>query len=84
MQTAMVSHSQGPSGSRTEVRDTSKNYILESGKFSGLGVRDQVGSCVTSGELHTVSDLCLHNTTAHVPWTLHGVLLELKREDVYK
>lgn len=41
-QTVMIINGQWPPSSRTEVRDTGRNYVPQSGKRSGLGVRAQV------------------------------------------
>ena len=59
-QTVTVNNGQWPPSSRTGVRETGRNYVPQSGKGSGLGVRAQVqisrlGSCVTLGELLKLS-----------------------------
>lgn len=38
----MIINGQWPPSSRTEVRETGRNYVPQSGKRSGLGVRAQV------------------------------------------
>ena len=67
-QTVTVNNGQWPPSSRTGVRETGRNYVPQSGKGSGLGVRAQVqisrlGSCVTWGEPCAVSEPPLHKAT---------------------
>lgn len=64
-QTVMVNNGQWPPSSKTGVRETGRNYVPQSRKGSGLGVRAQVqisrlGSCVTLGEPSAVSEPPLH------------------------